>query len=678
MTGPAVSESFQLHSGMDGIEIGRSLEYFEDESGSLTIDDIRSKITQDKWEKSESDVPGFGFSDSVIWFRWTITSEEERRYYLELTYPVVDYIDLYQVSEDGTLKHTRTGDMLPFSSRDLDYRNAVFLLDQPAGKQTQFYLRIQTSSTFIVPLQVWSPQNFAVRAVRDNALLGIFYGAMLVMLLYNLVIFVSVKDISYLFYVLYISFWTLFLATFNGLAFQILWPDSVWWANNSLNFFAFVTLLFMQLFTITFLNVKKFMPVLFKILFTMVILSAIGTVVSLLIPYRIGIRIVSLHAILTVLLIMTTAIRSFLTGYKPARFFLVAWSAMLIGLLVLTLRNFAILPDNMITRWSSQAGSALEVVFLALGLADRINVLKQEKLETERKAVQGKLQLLNAFARFVPDQFLKILGRESIEEIKHGDSIEKQMAVLFTDIRNFTKLSEGMNSRDNFRFLNSYLKKMGPVILNHNGFIDKFIGDAIMALFPEDPSDAVRCAIEMRQKLREFNEVRQEKGYEPVEMGIGIHYGPTMLGTVGSEVRLETTVIGDTVNYSSRLESLTKVYKSNILISESLYHSVKNHLSVHYRLVDHVLIRGKSDAGKIYEIFDEDPPELFTKKKEYMELFRQGLNAYRTGAFEEAAGVFKNYCDKVPGDPLGRLYQERCEKIREKPPKNWNGIVRIR
>jgi two-component system sensor histidine kinase ChiS len=165
-----------------------------------------------------------------------------------------------------------------------------------------------------------------------------------------------------------------------------------------------------------------------------------------------------------------------------------------------------------------------------------------------------------AYGRFVPHEFLKFLERESIVDVQLGDQVQKEMTVLFADIRSFTSLSERMSPKENFDFLNAYLSRVSPVIRNHNGFIDKYIGDAVMALFPQTADDAVQAAIEMQKQVSLYNSYRQENGYDPIAIGIGLHSGTLMLGTVGESQRMESTVIADAVNLASRLEGLTKVY----------------------------------------------------------------------------------------------------------------------
>lgn len=188
-------------------------------------------------------------------------------------------------------------------------------------------------------------------------------------------------------------------------------------------------------------------------------------------------------------------------------------------------------------------------------------------------SVREQIKQANSFERFVPSKFIDLLDKQNVSEVRLGDSKLKNMSVLFTDIRSFTNLSEKMTPEENFKFLNSYLKRMEPIITNQKGFVDKFIGDAIMALFEDKTGDssadrALSAAIGMRRALGEFNGHRKNSGFEPLEIGIGINFGSLVLGTVGSSNRLSTTVIGNTVNLAARLESLTSFYKSGILISD--------------------------------------------------------------------------------------------------------------
>jgi two-component system sensor histidine kinase ChiS len=195
----------------------------------------------------------------------------------------------------------------------------------------------------------------------------------------------------------------------------------------------------------------------------------------------------------------------------------------------------------------------------------------------------------------VPREFLKFLEKESIIDVQLGDQVQREMTILFSDIRSFTTLSESMTPKQNFDFLNAYLKRVSPVIRNNSGFIDKYIGDAIMALFPEVPDDALRAAVDMQKQVYDYNLKRQKSGHLPIAIGIGIHTGNIMLGMIGEEQRLEGTVISDAVNLAARLESLTKVYGASILISGQTLSKLDNATDYNCRFIDKVQVKGKTE-----------------------------------------------------------------------------------
>ena len=216
----------------------------------------------------------------------------------------------------------------------------------------------------------------------------------------------------------------------------------------------------------------------------------------------------------------------------------------------------------------------------------------------------------DAYGRFVPREFLHLLGIDDIRKVELGQQVERKMTILFADIRNFTSLSESMSPQENFNFLNSYLIQMEPVIAAHGGFIDKYIGDAIMALFPESPDAAVRCALAMLNKLEEYNNGRHRAGYRPIKIGIGINTGIVILGTIGGASRMDGTVIGDAVNLAARLERLTKDYRVSILISEYTLYSLDEPNLWSIRFLDRTHVRGKQDNQSVYEVFNGDPAPL--------------------------------------------------------------------
>jgi len=286
------------------------------------------------------------------------------------------------------------------------------------------------------------------------------------------------------------------------------------------------------------------------------------------------------------------------------------------------------------------------------------------------------ISLMNeANARFVPRQFLEYLGKDSIADIQLGDQIQKEMTVLFTDIREFTSISEQMTPKENFNFLNNYLGYMEPVIRNNNGFVDKFMGDSIMALFPDNTEDAINAAIEMRIKLIEFNHIISQFGQAPIDSGIGIHTGSLMLGIVGGEGRMEGTVISDAVNLASRLEGLTKLYGSSIIITEETLIKISDPTNYHYRFLDIVKVKGKKEAVYIFEIIDGDPEDIRELKAKTKDLFTQAIQEYKSKEFTQALDAFKEVVDINPSDMASLQYIQRCQKFIDLGfPDDWDGI----
>ena len=234
-----------------------------------------------------------------------------------------------------------------------------------------------------------------------------------------------------------------------------------------------------------------------------------------------------------------------------------------------------------------------------------------------KESIRGKIndiEVINAsYERFVPKEFLTLLQKKSIIDVEIGDNSSLEMSVLFSDMRNFTMISEKLSPQQSFKFLNNYLDKMTPAINDNEGFIDKYIGDAIMALFPNKPDDAVQAAIEMNKALKLLN---KDEASDQLNMGIGIHMGTLVLGTIGKDTRMETTVISDTVNSSARLESLNKLYGTNILISGGVRYSLSDSLQSQSRLIDLTAVKGKSALLEVYEVLNPDITDHYSSKLE--------------------------------------------------------------
>ncbi|MEC4852925.1 MAG: adenylate/guanylate cyclase domain-containing protein, partial [Jaaginema sp. PMC 1079.18] len=260
-----------------------------------------------------------------------------------------------------------------------------------------------------------------------------------------------------------------------------------------------------------------------------------------------------------------------------------------------------------------------EVGQLAQAFDSMAQQLRQsfEILETQR----------NSFARFVPLEYLEFLRKDNIVNVNLGDHVSKEMAIMFSDIRGFTTLSEQMTPQANFDFVNAYLQAVNPVIRDRKGFIIKYLGDGLMAAFPESPDDAVQAAIATFNRVREFNQTNSQ----PIQIGMGIHVGQIMVGMIGDENRMQGDAISDNVNLTARLEGLTKYYGVLLLISEQVVLKLRDRTAYNLRFIDRVIVKGRIEPIDIYEVLDAETTEILTLKQKTQPQFETSIAAYQKG-----------------------------------------------
>lgn len=317
---------------------------------------------------------------------------------------------------------------------------------------------------------------------------------------------------------------------------------------------------------------------------------------------------------------------------------------------------------------------------LNLTVTEAIRSYFQDKKLQEQNAILTQMnqdleQLNTAYERFVPREFLGFLDKQSVVDLLLGDHVERDLTILFSDIRDFTTISEQMTAEENFQFINTYLGRMGPIVRQHQGFIDKYIGDAIMALFPRHADNALQAAIMMLRVLADYNQARQATGKLPIQIGIGINTGLAMLGIIGEHGRMDGTVISDAVNLASRLEGLTKRYKASILVSEPLLTRLARPEQYHVRFLGKVQVKGKTETIQIYEVFDGDSERFIDLKHKTKPEFKRGLEHYFAREFIKAMGDFTQVLAVNPDDKAAQLYVERCAGfISQGVPECWQGV----
>jgi diguanylate cyclase (GGDEF)-like protein len=401
--GPACAGITPVPGPLTAVSIGRYVDFLEDPGRTLSIDDVRAGPKSRAFERSDSDVLNLGYSRSALWMRFRLGERpaHEPGWLLEVGFPSLDEVELYLPvrSADGRIVYRKLlgGDMRPWLKREFQERAHVFRLPANTAMETPIYLRVATRSVLAVPLYLWQPAGFAASRAREQLVYGLFYGLVVALFLYNLLLYASLRDRTTLWYVLYVGMFGLALFTLDGFAFEYFWPENVWWANRALGATLCGTLAFGALFARNFLALRGNLPRIDQLVITVAIAGALGTLIAVVgdsEDYSWLMRGLSLVVTVAGVTILCVAIRQLASGFRAARFFLLAWSSLVAFVMLVALHNFALAPTNFLTLYGLHIGLALDVVLLSLALADRIRVNERENQLAQRRALVHQQALL--------------------------------------------------------------------------------------------------------------------------------------------------------------------------------------------------------------------------------------------------------------------------------------------
>ena len=329
------------------------------------------------------------------------------------------------------------------------------------------------------------------------------------------------------------------------------------------------------------------------------------------------------------------------------------------------------------------------VLVAFLYLIRRFELQRQrQKLAVQEEKLAYQKELNAITSKFVPTAFIQSLGREGIMDVRLGDAVEQDVTVMFTDIRDYTPIAEKMTPAENFRFINAFNQRLGPVIQDHRGFVNQYLGDGIMALFKDSARDALAAAIAIQRRLADYNQQRLAENLTPINLGIGLHSGPLIMGIIGDDRRMDAATISDAVNTASRIEDLTKYFKVNILLSAETLDRIHraqstnkigpistHDLDFQIRFLGRILLKGKKEPTTIYECFDGDLPEMVEKKAATQGPFQEGLNHYLSKQFADAVIAFENVLRMNPGDQTTQLFLNKARDFAmEGVPEDWTGV----
>lgn len=370
-------------------DLSHSFGWLQDETHTLQLADVLRAEQQARFQPMKQTGPGanFGLTKSAVWLRVKLRAEQGAvpDWLLEVGYPPLDQVEVYAPDASGGYQRQVGGDLLPYAQRRVPHRNHVFPLRVAPGADTTVYLRIASEGTVSAPTRLWQPAALWASDQKTYSILAMYFGLLIGLLLYNLLLYLSVRDIGYLSYVVFVAGMGIGQAALTGVGYQFLWPQAVWWNSVSPPVGLTAAAIFGLLFARTFLSSKQRMPVLDKVILAELAGWVAALLAALALPYRYSSYMVTFLAVISVATMVIIGVISVKREFAGARYFFTAWALLLLGVFTLFLHNTGVLPSNAFTSNALLIGSALEMVLLSFALADRINVARRFKEQAQAR-----------------------------------------------------------------------------------------------------------------------------------------------------------------------------------------------------------------------------------------------------------------------------------------------------
>lgn len=518
----------ELQNGQDAVEPFAQMQVLTDPRGQLSAAQALAAFAANQGQPIERWPPTYGFADGVHWFQFRVHNQDhpDPRWLVVVAYSLLDYLDLYISDGSGPMQHRAGGDRLPFAARRFAHRHFNFALDVPLGADRTILLRVATASSVQVPLRLETERHFLAAGQNSQIELGLYYGLLLGLFAYNLLLFASTRDRSFLYYVLYVGLFGLGQLNLNGLSFQYLWPQSPEWDDLMLILVIPATLLAMLLFTRRFLELKKRSAWALRAINVLILGQMLMLLSAAFIGYRPAIRIETASVFLVAIVAIACAVVSWRRRLGAAKYYLLAWSFMLAGIVIYAAVSFGLLQKNFLTEYGIQLGSAAEMLLLSFALAYRFNELRREhealqsdyavRLETrvnerttELNQALSELQGANRWLREYSqrDGLTGVHNRYFLDEaLEHGlrVAIERGEAfsLLMVDIDHFKPINDSFGHLVGDICLVAVASRLKSCVRESGDFVARFGGEEFAILLPgADLPTATGRAERMRAEI---------------------------------------------------------------------------------------------------------------------------------------------------------------------------------
>jgi len=544
------------------LELAGQIDFWQEPDARASLEEVIA-LDESRWQADGGESISFGYGDQVYWFRFQLSNPlaEPQSPLLEIAYPVLDHIEVYILSDDRLVQSLTLGDEKPFSERPVLHRNFLIPLTLPPEDLQTVYLRVDTTSSMQVPLILWDQAAFFGSAQSRNLFEGIYYGIVLVMILYNLFVYRAVGERSFLYYVGYIAAMPLFLASLHGVSFQYLWPGATWWNDRAIIVFLNLAVFFGGAFSLRFLTVRREIhPILNRVMVALMAMAGVFAAAGVLVPYAQMVLPTIVVAGLGCSAMLVIGVVRWLKNDPAARYYAIAWFFMLFGGIVLALSKFTLLPRNFLTENATQVGSAIGVILLSVALADRLNQEKRRAFEAQQKllAEERRARLAQAKSLHVQQEantmlekrvqqrthdleslnikLMELSATDSLTGLKnrgHFDRVFKSkvvkafrfgqpLSLLILDIDHFKKFNDTYGHLVGDDCLQMVAGCIGEFVTRPQDLAARYGGEEFVVLLPDTPNEgAVRVAEKIRKKIEETGfRVSEEILHLTVSIGI--------------------------------------------------------------------------------------------------------------------------------------------------------------
>ncbi len=544
----ATAKPLTLSGTNEKAVLDQAIHYFDDDTHSLTIEQILNQ--NHDWRKNGNVTFNQGYSKASWWLKLDISNDFDgrRERLIELRYAVLDYVDVYISDGNRLLAHHAMGDKLSYQSRVIDHRFFIIPLEWQANQSLSIYFKVRSSSAIQMPILIWEEKAFFSFDSTRTLLLGLFFGTLLAIAAYNLLIFFALKEKAYFVYVGYVVCMGLFLASLDGYAFRYLWPNLWYWNDKAIVVFLSGVLIFGSEFTRIFLKVHYYNSLLNKGIVVAIIGGFVFAISAFLLPYAYNIVALICWAAATCILGLISGVYCWVNGQNTAKYYIIAWSSMLLGGLVLASSKLNILPSNLFTDYAAHIGTSLEIILLSFALAERINGERKLRYEAQKQVLLNtqkindslenrvserteELQALTERLRDLSntDQLTGLNNRRQLEdaiqkEWERAKRFKHSLAVILLDIDHFKLVNDNYGHLVGDDCIKEVARRIEKGLRGPSDLVARYGGEEFCILSPEnDVAGAVVMAERIRENIQKNNILLNSGDLLSVTISAGVY-----------------------------------------------------------------------------------------------------------------------------------------------------------